>query len=57
MLDEAPQAADKKGAKELVSKQHAMWIIELVHNSQSDIVIAEMKAFEEDTNGYGILQF
>jgi len=57
MLDEAPQADDDEGARELASKQHAMWIAELLNNSWSDSVAAEMNAFEEETRGDGILQF
>jgi hypothetical protein len=57
MLDEAPQTADQDGAKELASKQHSMWISELLDNSWSDTVTAEMNAFEEDTKGDGILQW
>jgi hypothetical protein len=57
MLEEAPQTADQDGAKELASKQHSMWIAELLDNSWSDTVIAEMNAFEEDTTSDGILQW
>jgi hypothetical protein len=57
MLDEAPQMADDDGAKELASKQHSMWISELLDNSWSDSVAAEMNAFEEETKGDGILQW
>lgn len=57
MLDKAPQYADNDGAKGLASKKHAMWIAELLDNSWSDSVIAEMNAFEEDTKGDGIPQF
>jgi hypothetical protein len=57
MIEEAPQTADQDGAKELASKQHSMWIAELLDNSWSDTVIAEMNAFEEDTTGDGILQW
>ena len=57
MLNEAPQTADQDGAKELASKQHSMWISELLDNSWSDTVTAEMNAFEEETKGDGILQW
>jgi hypothetical protein len=57
MLDEAPQAAQDDGAKELASKQHSMWIAELLDNSWSDSVTTEMNAFEEETKGDGILQW
>jgi hypothetical protein len=57
MLDEAPQAADQDGAKELASKQHSMWISELLDNSWSKTVTAKMNAYEEETKGDGILQW
>jgi hypothetical protein len=57
LLDDAPQTADQDGAKELASKQHSMWISELLDNSWSDTVTAEMNAFEEETKGDGILQW
>jgi hypothetical protein len=57
MLDEAPQTANEDGAKELASKQHLMWISELLDNSWSDSVTTEMNAFEEETKGDGILQW
>jgi hypothetical protein len=56
MLVEAPQCADD-GAKEVASKQHAMWIAELLDNSLSKTVATEMNAFKEETKGDGILQF
>jgi hypothetical protein len=56
LLDNAPQTAGQDGAKELASKQHSMWISELLDNSWSDTVTAEMNAFEEETKGDGILQ-
>jgi hypothetical protein len=34
-----------------------MWIAELLDNSWSETVIAEMNAFDEDNKGNGILQF
>jgi hypothetical protein len=34
-----------------------MWISELLDNSWSNTVTAEMNAFEEETKGYGILQW
>jgi len=52
MLDEAPQADDDEGARELASKQHAMWIAELLNNSWSDSVAAEMNPFEEEHWSY-----
>jgi hypothetical protein len=57
LLDNAPQTAGQDGAKELASKQHSMWISELLDNSWSDTVTAEMNAFEEETKGDGILQW
>lgn len=57
MLDEAPQATNNDGTKELASKQHAMWIAELLENIWSDSVIVEMIFFGDNTKGDGILQF
>jgi hypothetical protein len=57
MLDTAPQTRDDEGAKELASKQHSMWIAELLDNSWSDQVTSDMSAFEEETMGDGILLF
>jgi hypothetical protein len=45
LLDDAPQTAGQDGAKKLASKQHSMWISELLDNSWSDTVTAEMNAF------------
>jgi hypothetical protein len=47
MLDEAPQTKDDEGARELASKQHSMWIAELLDNSWSDQVTSDVSAFEE----------
>ncbi len=57
MLDEAPQTKDDDGARELASKQHSMWIAELLENSWSDQVTSDMSTFEEETLGDGILLF
>jgi hypothetical protein len=57
MLDALPQNTNDNGAAELASKQHSMWIAELIENSWSSSVTAEMNAYEEDTKGYGILLF
>jgi hypothetical protein len=57
MIDDPPISADKDGAKELASKQHSMWIAELLDNSWSDSVTSDMSAFEEETKGDGILLF
>lgn len=57
MLNDPPQNANDDGAKELASKQHSMWIAELLDNSWSSNISAEMSAFEEETKGDGILLF
>lgn len=57
MLDEATQTKDDDGARELASKQHSMWIAELLDNSWSDHITSDMSAFEEETLGDGILLF
>jgi hypothetical protein len=56
-LDIPPTASDDDGALELASKQHSMWIAELLDNSWSDQVTSDMSAFNEDTKGDGILMF
>jgi hypothetical protein len=38
MLDKPPQTPEDDGAKELASKQHSMWIAELLDNSWSEFV-------------------
>ncbi len=55
MLDVPPATTEDDGAKELASKQHRMWIAELLDNSWSDQVTSDMSAFEEETKGDGIL--
>ncbi len=49
MLDSTPQTAEDEGAKELVSKQRAIWIAKLLDDSWLENVTTEMNAFEEDT--------
>ena len=46
MLDMALQNKDDEGPKELASKQHSMWIAELLDNSWSDQVISYMTALK-----------
>jgi hypothetical protein len=57
LIAELPSTKDDDGAPELASKQHSMWIAELLENSWSDNVITDMSAFEEETKGDGILLF
>jgi hypothetical protein len=57
MLDQQPQSKNDEDASELASKQHGMWITELLENSWSDDIVTEMNAFEEETKGDGILLF
>jgi len=57
MLDVPPTASDDGGTLELASKQHSMWIAELLDNSWSDQVTSDMSAFDEETKGNGILMF
>jgi hypothetical protein len=57
MLNEPSQVSTDDGAKELAYKQHSMWITKLLDNSWSSNVSADMSAFEEETNGDGILLF
>jgi hypothetical protein len=57
MLNEPPQVSTDDGAKELASKQHSMWITELLDNSCSSNVSADMSAFKKETKGDGILLF
>jgi hypothetical protein len=57
MLVEAPQVAEDEGAAELASKQHRTWIAELLRNSWTSQVAAEMNAFEEETQNDGVLLF
>lgn len=55
LLDAAPQLASDAGATDLVSKQHCTWIADMLHNSWTDIVASEMKPFEEETQGDGVI--
>ncbi len=57
MLNDPPQNSNDEGVKELASKQHRMWIAELLDNSWSSNVSAKMSAFKEETKGDGILLF
>lgn len=57
MLDNPPTTNDDDGAQELASKQHSMWIAELLDNSWSPQVTSDMSAFKEETKGDGILLF
>jgi len=45
------------GAPKLASKQHRTWIAEMLRNSWTSTVASEMNAFEEETQGDGILLF
>jgi hypothetical protein len=57
MLAEIPESTDDDGAQELASKQHRTWIAELLRNSWSSSVASDMNAFEEETQGDGVLLF
>jgi hypothetical protein len=57
LLDEAPQLDNDEGAPELASKQHRMWIADMLRNSWTATVASEMNAFEEETQGDGVLLF
>ncbi len=57
ILNEPPQTSNDVGAWELACKQHSMWIAELLDNSWSANVSANMSSFEEETEGNGILLF
>jgi hypothetical protein len=57
MLDNPPTTNDDDGAQELASKQHSMWIAELLDDSWTPQVTSDMSAFEEETKGDGILLF
>jgi hypothetical protein len=57
MLDDIPMTSTDEGAPELASKQHRTWIAEMLHNSWTSTVASEMNAFEEETQGDGILLF
>jgi hypothetical protein len=56
-LNDPPQNSNDEGVKELASKQHRMWIAELLDNSWSSNVSAEMSAFKEEMKGDRILLF
>lgn len=57
MLDDVPLLATDEGAPELASKQHRMWIAEMLQNSWTSTVASEMNAFEEEIQGDGVLLF
>ena len=57
MLEVVPVTAEDDGAKDLASKQHGMWIAELLDNSWCKTVSTEMSAYNEETKGDGILTF
>jgi hypothetical protein len=57
MLEEVPQVYTDEGASELASKQHRTWISELLCNSWTPNVIADMNAFEEEIQDDGVLLF
>jgi len=57
MLDVTPVMAEAEGAKELASKQHGMWIAELLDNSWSETVSIKMSAYDEETKGESIMTF
>jgi hypothetical protein len=57
MLDDVPQVSTDEGAAELASKQHRTWISELLRNSWTPTVIADMSAFEEEIQDDGVILF
>jgi len=57
MLDDIPLTSTDEGAPKLASKQHRTWIAEMLRNSWTSTVASEMNAFEEETQGDGILLF
>jgi hypothetical protein len=57
LLDDVPQVSTDEGASELPSKQHRMWISELLRNSWISNVIADMSAFEEEIQEDGVILF
>ncbi|MFN9960059.1 MAG: hypothetical protein ACK55I_43805, partial [bacterium] len=57
MLCKQPQSKEDDESSKLVSKQHGMWIAELLENSWSDEVRAEMNAFKEETKSDMILLY
>jgi hypothetical protein len=48
MLNDIPMTSTEEGAPKLASKQHRMWIAEMLRNSWTSTVASEMNAFEED---------
>jgi hypothetical protein len=57
MLDDIPLTSTDEGAPELALKQHRIWIAEMLRNSWTSTVASEMNAFEEETQGDGVLLF
>jgi hypothetical protein len=57
MLETVPVTANDDGAFELASKQHRAWIAEMLRNSWTSSVASEMNAFDEETQGDGVLLF
>ncbi len=57
MLNNLPETANDEGATELASKQHRIWILELLRNSWSSTVASKMNALEEETLGDGIIMY
>jgi hypothetical protein len=56
-LDDVPRVSTDEGASKQASKQHHMWISELLHNSWTSNVIADMSAFEEEIQEDGVILF
>ncbi len=57
ILASVPKLATDDGAMELASKQHRTWIADLLWNSWTSNVASEMNAFDEETQGDGVLLF
>jgi hypothetical protein len=57
ILENVPVNAADDGATELASKQHRAWIAEMLRNSWTSSVASEMNAFDEETQGDGVLLF
>jgi hypothetical protein len=57
MLNDLPETANNEGAPKSASKQHRVWISELLRNSWTASVASEMNAFKEETNGDSIIMY
>ena len=59
LLEQLPTTREDEdgGASKLASKQHRIWIAELLYASWLLTVVSEMTAFDEETLGDGILLF